>query len=230
MLLSIVIPTLNEEENITTLVPYLWQYGHRGNTEIIVVDAVKSTDNGCKVAEYCGAKVIKSEICCRAVQLNLGAQQAQGEILYFIHADVIPPETYYKDIIKAVQKGKDWGFFSYQFNSKKWLLKLNAYYTRFNGLFSGGGDQTLFIKKNIFNQVNGFREDYKIMEDFELTRRLKAQQFPFCIIKNDVLISARKYDKNSYIKVNLVNFWVFMLFLRGCAQDKIIQVYKKWIL
>ncbi len=230
MLLSIVIPTLNEEKNIATLVPYLWQYGGQGNVEIIIVDAVKSKDNGDKIAQHHGAKVIKSEVCCRAVQLNLGAQHAQGDILYFIHADVIPTKTYYEDIIKAIQKGKDWGFFSYQFNSKKWLLRFNAYYTRFNGLFSGGGDQTLFIKKSIFHQIGRFREDYKIMEDFELTRRLKAQQFPFCIIKKDVIVSARKYEKNNYFKVNLVNFWVFLLFLRGDSQDKIIQIYKKWIL
>lgn len=230
MLLSIVIPTLNEEKNIATLVPYLIQHGGQGNIEVIVVDAVKSVDNGDKVAKNYGARVIKSEICRRSVQLNLGAQQAQGDILYFVHADVIPTKTYYEDITKAIQNDKDWGFFSYRFNTNNWLLRINSYYTRFDGLFAGGGDQTLFIKKDIFHQIGRFDEDYKIMEDFELTRRLKAQKIPFQIIKNDVIVSARKYEKNNYVKVNLVNFWVFMLFLSGIPQDKIIQIYKKWIL
>ncbi len=230
MLISIVIPTLNEEKNIARLIPYLIQNMGHGNIEIIVVDTVKSIDNGDKVAKNYGAKVIKSEICCRAVQLNLGAHQAKGDILYFIHADVIPPKTYYEDILKAIQKDKDWGFFSYRFNTNNWLLRINSYYTRFDGLFAGGGDQTLFIKKDIFHQIGRFNEDCKIMEDFELTRRLKAQKIPFQIIKNDVIVSARKYEKNNYVKVNLVNFWVFMLFLKGVSQDKIIQIYRKWIL
>lgn len=226
---SIIIPTLNEVKNIKILIPYLFKHGGTALTEIIVVDAFKSKDGTAEVAAQLGATVIKSKQCCRAVQLNEGAAYARSALLYFVHADVLPPTTYLSDLQHAIEAGKQWGFFSYRFKKPHTLLKINAYYTRFDGLFAGGGDQTLFILKSAFDELGGFDESYRIMEDFEFTKRAKAARLPFKIIKNDVKVSARKYTSNSYLRVNLVNLWMFILFWQGAPQEKMIRIYQRWL-
>ncbi|MEN0050252.1 MAG: TIGR04283 family arsenosugar biosynthesis glycosyltransferase [Bacteroidota bacterium] len=227
MHLSIIIPTLNERQNIQRLIPYLFHNSGLSLVEIIVVDAAKSEDGTAEAAEQAGAKVIRCSECSRAVQMNTGAKQAGGDVLYFIHADVLPPNTYVSDIQTAIKEGNDFGYFSYQFDSKKPWLKINSYFTRFNGLFAGGGDQTLFIQKRAFDLLNGFNSQLKIMEDFDLTKRAHKKKFAFKIIKNDVLVSARKYERNPYLWVNFVNLIIFVMYWLGSSSNLMKAVYRK---
>lgn len=225
--LSIVIPTLNEAKNIRQLIPYLQKQSNAGRIEIIVVDAAASQDGTDIIATQLHAKVVKCAACSRAKQLNLGAKAAKADLLYFVHADVLPPPNYFTLVMDAFNKGNQWGFFSFQFDSQKWYLKINSFFTRFDGLFAGGGDQTLFIQKSLFEQMNGYNPDCKIMEDFELVKRLKRTKRNYCIIKRDVIVSARKYNQNSYIRVNMVNLYMFILFWLNVPQDKMIQTYRR---
>lgn len=226
MQLSIVIPTFNESHNIGKLVRYLASQTDPEQTEILVINACKTTDNTANIAAAAGAKVYECEACCRAAQLNMGARLANYHTLYFVHADVQPPQNFSTSIEKALQNGYDFGWFSYQFDSPNRWLKINAHWTRSDGIFAGGGDQTLFIRRPIFQQLKGFREDYIIMEDFEFVKRAKRMGLPYTIVPKDVLVSARKYDRNSYLKVNIVNFIMFVLFTLRCRQDWMLRFYK----
>ncbi len=67
-----------------------------------------------------------------------------------------------------------------------------------------GGDQPLFIKRNFFNQLGGFKEDMMIMEEYEFCGRARAQG-RHKIMNGQTLISARKYHKNSWLQVQLAN-------------------------
>ncbi|MEM9847215.1 MAG: TIGR04283 family arsenosugar biosynthesis glycosyltransferase [Bacteroidota bacterium] len=227
MAISIIIPTLNESANLSRLLPYLKKYAPQEDVEIIVVDSVKSEDGTAQLAHQLGAKVVRCDACSRAVQMNLGVRHAAFEVLYFIHADVYPPATYWQDIQTAIQQGADYGYFSYQFDSPKKLLKLNAFFTRFDGVFAGGGDQTLFIKKSVFSNLGGFREEMCIMEDFELTKRAKKLGFQHQIVQADALVSARKYERNSYLRVTLVNLLAFVMFWLKRPPSSIRRVYKR---
>ncbi|MEL6719131.1 MAG: TIGR04283 family arsenosugar biosynthesis glycosyltransferase [Bacteroidota bacterium] len=227
MHLSIIIPTLNERNNIQRLIPYLFHNSGLSLVEVIVVDAERSEDGTAEVAEQAGAKVIRCKECSRAIQMNKGAEAAEGDVLYFIHADVLPPTTYVADIQEAVRENYDFGFFSYQFDSKKPWLKINSFFTRFNGLFAGGGDQTLFIRKRAFQLLNGFNPKLKIMEDFDLTKRARKKKFSFTIIKNDVLVSARKYERNPYLWVNFVNLIIFVMYWLGSSSNTMKAVYRR---
>lgn len=83
MKLSVIIPTLNEAENIRELIPYLLKQGGGFISEVIVVDG-GSNDETCRIAASLGAQVINSEIKSRAVQMNLGAAHAKGNTLFFL--------------------------------------------------------------------------------------------------------------------------------------------------
>ena len=133
-----------------------------------------------------------------------------------------------EDIKKFVKKGVDVGCYRFQFDKKALPLKFNAWWTRFDFMFCRGGDQTLFVKKSVFNELKGFNPEYVIMEDFDFIRRAR-KHFKFKIIPKDVLVSARKYKHNSYFKVNAVNLWSYWTFMLGGSPERIKMNYKKWL-
>lgn len=225
MRISVIIPTLNEVGNIGPLLNYLYKYGAKNLHEIIVVDG-GSTDNTKEISITAGATTFTVDKKSRATQMNFGAKQATGNILYFVHADATPPENFADIICKAINDGHKAGCFRLKFDSPKQLLKINSYFTRYKVAFSGGGDQTLFITRDLFEEMNGFNEDYIIMEDFEFTRRIR-KKCKLNILQGDVMVSARKYENNSYIKVNASNLLMLILFGFGVSPSRLKELYKK---
>ena len=223
--ISIIIPTYNEADNIVKLLRFINTHKSTDVIETIVVNASKTTDNTAELAIECGAKVITCDICTRSAQLNHGALAATGNILYFIHADVLPPQRFGTAIMKAINDDIDYGFFSYKFDSDSMLLKINSYFTKYNGVFAGGGDQTLFITKSCFTDLGGFDESDLIMEDFNLYRKAKSKDVNITIINDDALVSARKYQDNSYLRVNLVNLATVIMWQLGYSQEKLKKFY-----
>lgn len=225
MQLSIIIPTLNEEENIGRLIHRLRTCGSCDFIDIIVVDA-DSNDRTVELAESEGARVFQAEKKGRGPQMNQGASQAKGEILYFVHGDSLPPEDYYKDIESALKQNYRVGGFRFKFDSKRRILNFNSYMTRFNRLWVRGGDQTMFVCRKLFKELGGFREDYLIMEDYDFIER--AQEVtPFKVIQNDVLVSARKYEEHSWLRVQIANSVVFTMYRMGFSQEKLVHTYKR---
>jgi len=225
--ISIIIPVINEAKNLQRLVPFLTSLKNENLTEIIVVDG-GSSDNSILIAQESGAKVISSKIRSRAIQLNQGAAMANGSILYFVHADSFPVKSLASDIISAKQSGFQAGCFSYKFDSLNPLLKINSWFTQFNGILSGGGDQTLFIEKSLFKDLQGFNVHYSIMEDFEFVQRIKKVT-RFKIIQKPILVSARKYEKNSWLLVQWANFIALVGFQLGIQPARIKNLYYKLI-
>jgi rSAM/selenodomain-associated transferase 2 len=223
MNLSVIIPTLNEAENIKELIPFFLRKGGDFINEIIVVDG-GSRDTTCQIAASLGAKVLISEQKSRAVQMNLGASHATANTFYFVHADTRPLGSFATDLQKALIKGYSAGCYRYRFDSESFLLRLNCWFTRFNGLFSGGGDQTLFITRDFFNTLGGYDTNFCLMEDFELVKRIKKQT-RFYIIPKTMTVSARKYRQNSWLRVQLANLYVFTLFHFGVAPEKLKNYY-----
>jgi rSAM/selenodomain-associated transferase 2 len=194
--------------------------------DILVVDGQSSDETVQKVKEA-GFNCFISPQKERATQMNFGARRAKGDILYFVHADSIPPKTYASDIINSVQNGTESGCYRFTFNSDHPLLKINAWFTRFDRLMCRGGDQTLFIKKTVFEELGGFK-NYAIMEDFDIIHQLR-ERGAFKILPKDVIVSARKYEENSYLKVNLINLIIFTMFWIGVSQDVMVHAYQQLI-
>lgn len=228
MEISIIIPTFNEEENIGNLVRYLQNIKEIDKVrDIIVVDA-NSIDNTVAEAEKAGAKVIASMKKGRATQMNAGAEESKGDILFFVHADVLPPQTYITDITSAINDGYAAGCYRFRFNSTRLALQITSYCTRFRGLMFSGGDQTLFIKRDVFRKLGGFNKNCLIMEDFDFILKVRKDH-SFKILAKDVLVSDRKYHNNSYLRVNFANLIVFTMFLLGFSQNLMLNTYRKLI-
>lgn len=225
MTFSIIIPTLNEAENIVQLISFLKKNGDSRLLEIIVVDAA-STDATVEFARNKGAKVIVSSKRGRAIQMNIGAQAAKADVLYFIHADCTPPATFLDDIEQTITEGYPIGCYRYRFDDQRFILRINAYFNRFEPLWCRGGDETLFIKKETFEQLNGFDESYCIMEEYDFIKRARAI-FPFKIIPKYAIVSARKYETNSWLRVQLANMAAFNMFRFGVSSKKIARTYRQ---
>jgi len=223
--ISVIIPTLNEEEHVGRLIRHLGDTSH--HVEIIVADG-RSTDRTREIAASLGAKVISVDRPSRPKQLNRGASIASAELYYFVHADTLPPKDYADQILQAVSDGKTFGSFRFRFDSDKRALAFNSWCTRIPVMMVRGGDQSLFIPRLLFERLAGYREDYIVMEDYDIMRRGKKLA-RFKLIQDDVLVSARKYDENPYWKVNLSNFIVFTLYYAGVHPRHLLSLYKRLI-
>jgi len=225
MNLSIIIPVLNEANNLEVLMPFFLYHEMKNEFEVIVVDG-GSEDYSVEIVKKWGVQVMKSNQKSRSSQMNLGAKQALGEILYFVHADTRVLPSFFADITKAVAGGIPSGCFAYSFDSNSWLLKVTSWFTKFNSKLSGGGDQTLFVKREVFEALGGFDEYFCIMEDFDLVRRLR-KSYSFHVIPKKITVSARKFETNSWLRVQLVNLLVFAMFFLKTPPKKIKRLYSK---
>lgn len=229
MILDIVIPALNEEQNLIKLLPFLSEEPHRRFFNITVVDALRSDDNTQILCNENNVAYIKSTATKRSIQMNEGAKTMNGDCIMFLHADVQPPANFYKSISNAIENNFDAGCFSYRFDSNRLLLKINAHFTRKRGFHSGGGDQMQFIRRRNFEALGGFCEEHDIMEDFEFFGRVKKHQIPYTIINSPAKVSARKYKDNSWLKVNLINLIALLHYKVNQDPVKLRSFYNRWL-
>ncbi len=225
---SIIIPAHNEKENLERLFDRLERLNIE-NAEVIIALSNTTHDGSLHLKTPKYVKYLQCDGCGRALQMNQAALIAKGGTLVFLHADIIPPKTFLLDIENALNEGNDAGFFSYRFDKEDFLLKINASFTSKNSFFTGGGDQCLFIRKSVFEHLGRFDENQVVMEDFEFFERMKKHRVRYKIVKNDLIVSARKYQHNSYIRVNLSNLLLVTLFKFGYPPRKLKLLYSKLI-
>jgi rSAM/selenodomain-associated transferase 2 len=227
MLLSIIIPVYNEKENLIRRLSFLCAQANKFPIEIIVANSPETSDETPKVCnQYTNITFLNCKKKGRALQMNAGAKVAKGDIFLFLHADVMLPDDFYLQVTNAIQQGNKFGFFAYQFDKQTALLNLNSKFTTKDGFFAGGGDQCHFFSREIFIKLKGYNENFCIMEDFEMIDRIRKQGIPFKIIQSKAIVSSRKYDKNSWLKVNLVNGYVFLKYKLGVHPTKLRKTYK----
>tara|TARA_B100000795_G_scaffold60130_2_gene40201 strand:+ start:35555 stop:36259 length:705 start_codon:yes stop_codon:yes gene_type:complete len=226
--ISIIIPILNEEMFIDRILSFFANSEFPPH-EIIVSDG-GSEDSSLKlVRKYTSVKIHHSSKKCRATQMNEAAKlYATGEVYYFVHADVVPPKTWFTDIQESIKEKRAIGGYRFKFDSTRPLLKLNSWMTRFNVLSFRGGDQTIFITRALFKALNGYK-DWSIMEEYDLIKRAEEMGSNYKLIQKDVLVSARKYENNNYFKINLANLLAWLKFRFGVDHRKIKASYLSMI-
>ncbi len=222
MKISIIIPVLNEERNLSRLGDYLRAVRQQGH-EVIIVDG-GSADNTLHVAYDITDTVIIS-IPGRAIQMNSGAAIAVGELLLFLHADTSLPADAIQ-ILCALSPSKNyWGRFDVRLSSAKFVFRLiEALMNRRSCLTSiATGDQAIFVEKNLFQRVGGFPE-IALMEDIEISRRLKKIVKPFCL-KQKVITSSRRWENNGVVATVLLMWKLRLYYFFGVSPEKLKRLY-----
>jgi rSAM/selenodomain-associated transferase 2 len=221
--ISIIIPTLNEAENIKEAIVTTQP---NTNIEVIIVDG-GSKDNTIEIAQSLNVKVISSSPG-RAVQMNAGAVAASGNILLFLHADTRLP-TGFDDMIRTAleQPGIVAGAFKLRIDAPllslrwvEWGVNVRSHFCQMPY-----GDQAIFLTKEVFQQIGGFPE-LPIMEDFELIRRLKPIG-RIVIIPTPVVTSARRWLQKGVFKTTLLNQIVIIAYLLGVSPERIRCWYRR---
>lgn len=230
--ISIIIPILNESKTIVSLLQYLIKNSSSTNiSEIIVVDGGSKDESFKLVSDFnlLNDKVILiSSERGRATQMNLGKQKATGTILYFLHADSFPPSGFDQLIIDEVKKGNLAGCFKMKFNHHHWWLSFASWLTKFQWRACRGGDQSQYITKELFKEIGGFNENYKIYEDNILINELyKKNQFK--VIQKSIVTSARLYERKGIWTLQYHFLTIYLKRWMGASAEDIYNYYKKHI-
>ena len=223
-LLSIIIPTLNEAQVLAATLAHLHATAETA-CEVLVCDG-GSTDDTAALASRHGARLLACPTRGRAAQLNFGAAQARGELLYFLHADTLPPPGFGRLIRHYHELGYRSGCFRLRFDVRHWVLRFSGWASRFNAPFFQFGDQSLFTEKVLFEQVGGFNEGLLLMEDVELPARLKKAG-RFVVMPHSVVTSARKYVSHGVLRTETTHLVVQALYVLGARQQLIARVYHR---
>jgi rSAM/selenodomain-associated transferase 2 len=225
MLISVIIPTLNEDRYIKETIARLKNDpSYPLVQEIIVVDG-NSEDATVERAKEAGAIVLVCSKQSRAVQMNFGAKHATGKIFYFLHADTLPPPGYAQKIAVAVRDKNTAGCFRLRFDWNHWFLNINSWFTRINTRYFRFGDQSLFVPRSTFSEMEGFDEDLSLFEDQEMAVRL-YRHYSFTVLSDYVVSSARKYHEIGPFRLQLVYFWIYLMYALGFSQRALKQVYQ----
>jgi rSAM/selenodomain-associated transferase 2 len=223
---SIIVPAFHEGENINDLIECLKPLDSDKNSEIIVVDGAQEKDT--LGAIYRNHAIKFSSEKGRAKQMNAGASIAKGEILIFLHADTELPVDALKKIHSLVeQREYVGGAFDLGIKSDRLIFRvigvLSSWRSRLNRI--PFGDQAIFIRRDYFNRIGGYRE-IPLMEDMELMRRIKKSGDKIWIFKDRVMTSSRRWEKEGVVYCTLRNWTLQALYLLGISPHKLATFYK----
>ena len=222
MFVSIIIPVLNEESSIKDLLHQLQTYRQQGH-EVIVVDG-GSNDNTCSISKPLSDKVITSESG-RALQMNNGAAHSENDILWFLHADTLISDKAIEKIQQALNKN-DWGRFNIKLSGSNILFRVIEKMMNVRSCLTGivTGDQGIFVKKHVFNAVNGY-PNIPLMEDIEISKKLKLISRPICI-KEILTTSSRRWEEKGILSTVLLMWKFRLLYWLGVSADRLSAQYK----
>lgn len=218
---SVIVPTLNEERNVVSLLENL----NRQNPSQILVADGGSEDNTVDLAKSMGADVVISAPG-RGVQLNSGAAKAVGDCLFFVHSDVRLPENAISSITQCLSsKTCCGGAFSIDTDSRRpsfrfiyHVINLRSRYLRLPL-----GDQGIFVTKAAFEALDGYRH-IPIMEDLDFIKRLNKIG-RITILPQKIIASARRYDRDGPFYGTLRNWGMMLLFLGGADPARLQRYY-----
>lgn len=219
--LAVIVPTLDEEENLRRLLPAL-----RGECDVVVVSDGGSDDASVTVARGLGARVVEGPAG-RGGQLNRGAAAAaDADVLLFLHADTRLPPGACERVRAAVAAGDGHGAFYLRFDHPALHLRIAARLinlrTRLTGLPLG--DQAQWVTAERFRAVGGFR-DWPILEDLDLMRRLKRHARPV-LLAPPVVTAARRYVRGGFLRTVARNWLIWLLYAGGVSPHRLASLYR----
>lgn len=223
MRISVILPVLNESACIGAVLAALAPMRADGH-EVIVVDG-GSSDGTPELAGILADRVLH----CgrgRARQMNAGAAQAGGDVLWFVHADCLPPPHAARAIAEAlVRPNRHWGRFSVRLTGGAWLLRVVERMMNARSCLTGiaTGDQGMFVERPLFQRVGGFPE-IALMEDIALSRALKRNGRPACLA-GPMVCSSRRWQRDGIVRTIMLMWWLRLAFAFGADPARLARRY-----
>lgn len=221
--ISVIIPVL-DEPGINGLIKDLRAKTAPGQVQLIVVDADGSGSTISHISDPGVVTVLSPKG--RAVQQNIGAEQASGRILLFLHADTRLPDRFGQFIVDAVDAGFYGGAFELCLDDPHPLIRMistiGALRSRITGI--PYGDQAIFVTRSLFHRIGGF-EDIPLMEDIALMKKIKADKVPFTILKQKARTSARMWHKKGIVFTMIRNPLLAFLYYIGVSPKVLVRLY-----
>jgi rSAM/selenodomain-associated transferase 2 len=221
--LSVVMPALNEAAGIAATLAALQPLRARG-VEIVLADG-GSTDGTAQLAAPWVDAVTTSPRG-RAVQMNAGAALARADAMLFLHADTRLPPLADVLVLQALAGGADWGRFDVRIAGRPWMLHVVATLMNLRSRLSGiaTGDQAMFITRAAFDRVGGFPVQ-PLMEDIELSRRLKRLSRPACL-RARVCTSGRRWEQRGVWRTIVLMWRLRWRYWRGDSAARLAEAYR----
>ena len=221
--LAIVVPMLDEAEGIAAMLQALAPLRARGHA-LIVVDGGSRDDSVARATPLADA-VMPSERG-RARQMNAGAALADAPVLLFVHADTRLPPDADRHIAQALSRGARWGRFDVRIEGRSaWFPLIGALMnlrSRLTGIATG--DQAMFVQTALFRQLGGFAA-LPLMEDIELSRRLRAIAPPACL-RARVVTSGRRWETRGVWRTIVLMWRLRWRYWRGDAPESLARAYR----
>lgn len=224
MHLSVIIPTLNEAAVIEPLLQSLQPLREAGH-EVILVDG-GSSDNTVDLAQSQVDRLIDGSKG-RARQMNAGAREAKGEVLWFLHADSrLSSGSHELLLSRLVEQKYCWGRFDITLSGRHILLRLVEFMMNWRSRLSGiaTGDQGIFVLRDTFLTVGGF-PDIPLMEDIAFTRRLKRLSPPICL-RQRLGTSSRRWEEHGILRTVFLMWKLRLAYALGVDPVKLEKLYR----
>ena len=224
MKLSIIVPLLNEAPQLPGQLESLQRMVRDGD-EVILADG-GSEDDTVAIAEAAGFTVVKAPRG-RARQMNAGAALATGQVLLVLHADTRLPNEAHACIERALANGEHvWGRFDVRIAGRAFMLRVIGRLMNLRSRLSGiaTGDQAMFVTRACFETLGRF-PDQPLMEDIELSKRLRALSRPACI-RHRVTTSGRRWETRGVWRTVLLMWRLRWNYWRGVPAQKLADDYR----
>ena len=221
---SVIIPVLDDRPQLGLTLDAL---GRCEPVEVIVVDGGEHDRSAALEERHPHVRWLRSSPG-RALQMNVGASQARGEWLIFLHADTRLPNRWLDELDRA---GRDpaivGGSFTFQLDSdSRWARVIErGVAARVRWLNLPYGDQALFVRREVFRSLGGYR-DMPLMEDVEFVRRLnRAGRLHHSLLP--VVTSARRWERDGAIRQSAENVALVILYFLGVSPEHLARLYRR---
>ena len=221
--ISIVIPALDEAANLAWLLPDLrarWPAA-----EVVVADGGSGDATGDVAAAHPDVRWLRAPRG-RARQMNAGARHARGDTLLFLHADTRLPDGALEAIAQALaDPGVVGGRFDVRFDSPRPIMRVVAWLMNRRSRLTGiaTGDQGIFVRRATFESLGGY-PDIPLMEDIELTRRLKREG-RLAALPLRVTTAARKWEREGAARTIGLMWGLRVLYVMGVSPTRLHRWY-----
>lgn len=217
---TFVIPTLNEEPRIAALLQALRE--RFAQCEVIVVDGGSTDATVSNAMPHCDQLLIGSPG--RAQQMNLGAQVASGDYLFFLHADTelrLSPQN----LQELLTQNPLWGFSPVRLSGSGVAFRVIEWFISYRSRLThvATGDQVLFVERGAFTEEGGF-EDIALMEDVALCKRLRERAAPM-VLPQPVTTSSRRWEEGGVVRTVLRMWLLRFAYYCGASPQTLWRYY-----